>query len=132
MHKIQYLDSKESASKGRVPRERDQIPNMKSQPPFEIVILPFIQHIFTEHKHCVSTIPGALEAEVKERNKGLCEAYKGKQAHPKQGGSVICQILGLLGFESSLLIFYIPQFTRKLVPYCNYQGFVSFGIGVEG
>lgn len=73
MYKTQYLDSKELASKGRVPRERDQIPNMKSQPPFDIVILPFIQHIFTEHKHCVGTVPGALEGEVKERNNGLRE-----------------------------------------------------------
>lgn len=56
MYKSQYLDSKELANKGRVPRKRDQIPNMKSQPPFEIVMLPFIQHILTEHKHWANTV----------------------------------------------------------------------------
>lgn len=99
---------------------------MNSQPPFELVIFPSIQQIFTEHIPRVSTVLGSVEAEMKERKNHLQEAYKGRQAHSKIGEvKQSAQVLVLIrGFERSFYHTPLHLSTRKVVPCYNYQVFV--------
>lgn len=103
---------------------------MNSQPPFELVIFPSIQQIFTEHIPRVSTVLGSVEAEMKERKNHLQEAYKGRQAHSKVGEvKQSAQVLVLIrGFERSF--YHTPPHlsTRKVVPCYNYQVFVFVSV----